>query len=564
MPSVPMYNRPTVAPTPRRAITVPAAAEGATLAASALGTAAEAFQKERERAGRIRADAAEAEIRGIGSRLGDEVSRMQRTQAFGAEEMVAERWDTETAKVLSQITDPEVRSAVQRRSDILRSELVERARRHGLNQQDVVAAEAYTRNQKDDLNALRTTPLSDAEAVVERIGLRAADRARTQGMDSEAMQAEVATARSKARLMQVNALVDTEQTDQAAAFLQREGVLADMTPEDLTTAKKLVEVESRAMRAQRGRDVILAEYTDERAALKAVRDRFSGQEEDDIAVRVRQYFADQRRQGIERRESLVETATNAIVANNGDMSKIPANVARALQTQHAATWKNLQMFALQTATGAPLQSDTEWLQKAGELTPESLLTLDLTAYQSHLSAADFQDLQERQQKARRGEGVRGMTRPEIADFAFNVMLENGMFIANPKNVAGVKVNSADNAMFTQVRSAIDEAIAVEREAKGNRGLTGREIQEVIRGVLDDRVLRTTGRNRIVPRAGIAPNMEFRPLSAADSARIAPIRTARRVPPLSSGMSRAARWEQLVDAGFSEAEATATVNRELPR
>lgn len=564
MPSVPMYNRPTVTPTPRRAINVPVASEGATLAASALGTAAEAFQRERERAGRIRADAAEAEIRGIGARLGDEVSRMQRTQAFGAETMVAERWDTETAKVLSQIGDAEVRDLVSRRANVLRQELVERARRHGLNQQEVVAGEAYQRNQTDDLNALRTTPLADAESVVERIGLRAQDRARTQGMDPEAMQAEVATARSKARLMQVNALVEAENADEAAAFLTREGVVADMAPDDLAAAKKLVEVETRAVRAQRGRDTILTEFRDEQSALKAVRDRFEGQEEDDVLVRVRQHFADQRRQSIERRESLVEAATNAIVASNGDMTAIPANVARALQTQHAATWKNLQMFAVQTATGAPIQSDTEWVQKAGELTPESLLTLDLTDFQPHLSVADFTELQERQQKARRGEGVRGLTRPEIADYAFNIMRENGMFLANPANVAGVKVNAADNVMFSQVRSAIDEAIAVEREAKGNRGLTGREIQEVIRGVLDDRVLRTTGRNRIVPRAGVAPGMEFRPLSAADSARIAPIRTARPVPSLSFGMSRAARWEQLVDAGFSEAEATATVNRELPR
>ena len=546
-----MYNRPTVTPTPRRAINVPVASEGATLAASALGTAAEAFQRERERAGRIRADAAEAEIRGIGARLGDEVSRMQRTQAFGAETMVAERWDTETAKVLSQIGDAEVRDLVTRRSNVLRQELVERARRHGLNQQEVVAGEAYQRNQTDDLNLLRTTPLADAESVVERIGLRAQDRARTQGMDPEAMQAEVATARSKARLMQVNALVQNDQAEQALAFLERENVRGDMATDDYDKARRLVEGETMEVRAQAGRDAIVAEYTTEAEALAAVKERYSGEMEQRVRQYVVQDFADRDRREREAVSANTDAALRGIIDGRG----IPAEARRFLYENDPKTLDELTRYQTTRARGEEPETDYEVFEDLLAQyveSPTEFAQVDLAKYRNQLSDRHYEELT-RYKVGQRGQRER-VSPLAVNRFVWSEAKRVGIIPSERTGVADLKDRKEERERYGllegAVKSALDAALAE------NPRLTAREQIAVMQDVIDNQVIVESGRFFVttdtMPAAVVRPGERV----VGSMARVAPADLSTPLTP--AGLNRA---RELQRQGKTAEEIARTLRQE---
>jgi hypothetical protein len=493
LPSVPMYNRPQVAPNVRRAVNVPTASEGATLAASALGTAADAFQKERERAGRIRVDAAEAEIRGIGARLGDEVSRMQRTQAFGAETMVAERWDTETAKVLSQIADPEVRAAVEARSKVLRGELQARARSHALNQTEVVRQESYEANVKSDVAALASTPLLEAEPILERMGMAARANAIAEGRDEAGIEREVQKIRATGRFAQVNALIANDAADEALAYLDRDDVKKEMqgvVDNDGRTmydkARTLVERESMDIRAQAIRDDILTRFTNVDDALAAVTAEQKGQME----VRARQYveqaFADRENRT---KRQVQENRNLAIQAINAG-GPIPSEVRRFFEAtpEGAAAFADLLDFQTKKAKGEDPETEwplyTELLNEYAD-SPTKFASKDFSEYINRLSPRHYEEM------IKLAAGMRGGQTPRVSPLAVNTFVweqarKNGVVPESVMGAADLKKGTDTYARFTQFQAAVSGALAT--ALADNPRLTTEEQMAVMQGVVDQQAI----------------------------------------------------------------------------
>ena len=500
MPSVPMLNRPQVAPNVRRAIDVPVASTGAGAAAMGLSVAADAFQKERERAGQIRANAAEAEIRQVSSRLATEVEQMQRTQALGAEDFVAEKWGSEVSRITAGISDPAVREAVEARANILRDELQGRARTHASRESERARVEDFRANQASDLEALTKTP-DIAPRVLGSIEQRTRDNSRAEGKSDEVIAMDVAQAVSAAQYARVVGLVQSNRTEEAATLLEQPEFRGSLQAKELQDAQRLVKVESMAVRSQEARDKILARFPDnEVAAERAARDELKGEMEDEVVNRIRDVFSARRRRNTETRTSLAEQASDILAANNGDLAAIPPSLARTLQVSYASTWKNLEGYATQLRTGAPIDSDPVVLDAVTRLGDEELRDLDLTQYQSKLDVADFQSLQKRQQKAL-GKGVGGMTTLDIANDVFRIAQQSSFFRTGPRSMADLQRSTTDNALFRRMNLGAREAIDALRQEK-KRPLTKTEIRNTIQQVMSDVVVEGIGmfdREIVLPR-----------------------------------------------------------------
>jgi hypothetical protein len=464
-----MYNRPQVAPNVRRAVNVPTASEGATLAASALGTAADAFQKERERAGRIRVDAAEAEIRGIGSRLADEVSRMQRTQAFGAETMVAERWDTETAKVLSQIADPEVRAAVSARSNVLRSELQERARRHALNQREVVDKESFDINEAADMELVATLPPAEAEPVMVRIEQRRRARMTDLGVTPEVQEAALSAVRSETRTGQITRLLSERKVDEAEALMGR--VRDQLRPADrqkmdaaLAQAKQGMSIN--AMAAQ-----VLAESQD-----PVVRnERIASIADPEMRKQVRNIVRDEEvaaKQAEDLRQEQSFERLERHVQGGGRLSD--PSVATDVSNLSTSQRQTLERFTM-----APTNDNAAWLDWYSK-TPDEIAKMTESEFRSHWSrlSTSHRDDAERMRQASKNktagpDGVTGYVTPQ--DQIARAM----------RSVAGIapfapmtQASKEKQELAVQFQAQADVALRQERSAKG-RPLTPDETQAAL-------------------------------------------------------------------------------------
>jgi hypothetical protein len=518
-----------------------------------LSVVADAFQKERERAGQIRANAAEAEIRQVSSRLASEVEKMQRTQALGAEDFVAEKWGTETARIMSGISDPAVREAVEARANTLRDELLGRARTHATRETERDRVEKFKANQASDLESLVATP-DIASRVLGSVEQRTRDNAVAEGKSKDVVAFEVAQAVSAAQYARVVGLVQNNRTAEAATLLEQPEFRGTLQAKELQDAQRLVKVESMAVQSQEARDNILARFDNETAALRAARAEYSGEMEDQVVTRLRDVFSERRRRNTETRTSLAEQASDILAANNGNLEAIPANLARTLQVSYASTWKNLEAYATQLRTGAPIDSDSVTLDTVTRLTDDQLRDLDLTQYQSKLDVADFQSLQKRQQRAL-GRDVGGMTTLDIANEVFRIGQISSFFRTGPRSMADLQKSSADNDLFRRMNLGAREAIDALRQEKG-RPLTKTEIRNTIQQVMSDVVVEGIGfmeKDIVLPRrASTRPSRELTEEERTERGLGPRVPVAEVTAPLS--VSAANRARALIESGIrNEAE-----------
>jgi hypothetical protein len=559
MPSVPMLNRPQVAPNVRRAIDVPVASTGAGAAAMGLSVAADAFQKERERAGQIRANAAEAEIRQVSSRLATEVERMQRTQALGAEDFVAEKWGTEVSRITAGISDPAVRQAVEARASILRDELQGRARTHASRETERVRVESFKANQASDLETLVATP-DAAPRVLGSIEQRTRDNALAEGKSKEVVDFEVAQAVSAAQYARVVGLVQNNRTEEAAKLLEQDDFRASLQAKELQDAQRLVKVESMAVRSQEATDQLVRDYPSEAAAVAAARKEYSGEMEDEVVRRVRDRFQDRRRTLVETRERLSDLAINAM-GDTGDIDAIPADLRRTLEINHRTTWNNIKQYSARLRSGTAIVSEPEYQDRARNLTDEQLRDTDLTEFRPFLDLRDYTDLQNRQAKVR-GIGGTGQNAPmsplQIGSDLFAMANQRNLFRSRPTNLAAIQKHAGDRALYGQMRQAFFEELRREEEAKG-RPLVRAEVTALMTRMTDDLVLEGGNwSNRVVPRA-IAPE---------GAKELSPDERARRgLPSVRPGQAKGdamnSRYLELTRSGMSPDEAIRQVQREMP-
>jgi len=470
MPSVPMLNRPQVAPNVRRAIDVLVESTGAGAAAMGLSIAADAFQKERERAGQIRANAAEAEIRQVSSRLATEVERMQRTNALGAEDFVAEKWGTEVSRITAGISDPAVRQAVEARANILRDELQGRARTHAMRESERSRVEDFKTNQASDLTSIASLPANEGEAILVRIAERTRENAMAEGKSQAVVDAEVQAAASAARLAQVGGMVRGQRYAEAIKFLEREDVMGQMRPADYADAKKVVDTVRVDLSVNAEAERILASTTDpveRNEMVKSVPIEFRKQ--------VRDLVQAENRASKEAETQRQEQAFDAVqqhVLNGGSLSDPSIAIQRSRLSVS-------QTETLQKYTMAPTNDNKAWLDFY-EKTPEQIAAMTESEFRSHWSrlSTSHRDDAERMRKAvtqqsSSPDGVRGYITPQD-------QIARGM-----RAVAGIppfapmtQANEDQQAKAIQFQNAADLALRQEKAAK-KRDLTPDEVQATL-------------------------------------------------------------------------------------
>jgi len=424
-----------------------------------LSVAADAFQRERERAGQIRANAAEAEIRQVSSRLATEVEQMQRTNALGAEDFVAEKWGTEVSRITAGISDPAVREAVEARANVLRGELTSRARTHASRQAEVVRVESFKVNQESDLQSLASLPVEQGEPILARLTMRVRENATADGKAQEVVDAEVQAAASAARLAQVGGMVRGQRYAEAIRFLEREDVMGQMRPADYADAKKVVDTVRVDLSVNAEAERILASTTDpveRNEMVKSVPIEFRKQ--------VRDLVQAENRASKEAETQRQEQAFDAVqqhVLNGGSLSDPSVAIQRSRLSVS-------QTETLQKYTMAPTNDNKAWLDFY-EKTPEEIAAMTESEFRSHWSrlSTSHRDDAERMRKAVTQQsssptGVRGYITPQAR-------IARGM-----REVAGLSpfatlasATEEQQALMVQFEAAADLALRQLPEDKRN-------------------------------------------------------------------------------------------------
>jgi hypothetical protein len=227
--------------------------------------------------------------------------------------------------------------------------------------------------------------------------------------------------------------------------------------------------------------------------------------------------------------------------------------------------EGLRQREMQVASGFPPR--TVWAQwekvadvfESGDL--EAIRDLNLEQYRASLSEQDYRAFQNERRRLLQGAAMREnkpMTTRQTETRVLQILQGAGLMNGNIGSVADVDKYPADNAVFTRTREEIITRLDAEA-AKKELPLTGPEMEAVIRSVTDDLVLRTSGRNRAVPRAALQEGQDYRELTPEERTRYAPPAPARlpavqRAAQLKAqGLDNAAIYAKMTEEGYTDAD-----------
>jgi hypothetical protein len=425
---------------------------------------------------------------------------MQRTNALGAEDFVAEKWGTEVSRITAGISDPAVREAVEARANVLRDELQGRARTHASRQAEVVRVESFKVNQESDLQSLASLPVEQGEPILARLTMRVRENATADGKAQEVVDAEVQAAASAARLAQVGGMVRGQRYAEAIRFLEREDVMGQMRPSDYADAKKVVDTVRVDLSVNAEAERILASTTD-----PVLRNEMVTKVPIEFRKQVRDLVQAENRATKEAETQRQEQAFDAVqqhVLNGGSLSDPSIAIQRSRLSVS-------QTETLQKYTMAPTNDNKAWLDFY-EKTPEQIAAMTESEFRFHWSrlSTSHRDDAERMRKAvtqqsSSPDGVRGYITPQD-------QIARGM-----RAVAGIppfapmtQANEDQQAKAIQFQNAADLALRQEKAAK-KRDLTPDEVQATL-----DRVRLDTFRSQEVSPVGMFRFGLTRPFGAS--------------------------------------------------
>lgn len=506
MPTVPRLTAPRVAPAVVRPPTSPAIAEPEAAVAQTLGAFGEMFQRERQRQGEIRLNVAESDVRLLRQQIATDVSAMQGVNALNAVEQAEQRFRDGVTKIESELRDPAVRRQFQMRAQILGGELVERARAHALQQSEAVDDARTKANLADDMEQLASADLTDADAIVERMSLNQRSYLTRKGLPTEAVDRSVEELVSAARVSQVQGLVDLKDTDAAKGLLEAKA--GQFLAKDLERARKLVTDADLLVKAQQAEDAILAEFGgNERAALKAVRERYTDQMRDMVTARVERRYATTERLRREDIQAVSTRAEAAVYAGNSiadrDRLYLMENAPRVL---HA-----LERMATQVDRGIPVQTDLAAYQELVELlVPErraEFLDTNLLEYADRISTTDLKQFIDAQVGLRGGSKTAsaGVSTATVLTELFQQAKVSGLFREKVEKFGDIERFPEDKNIFTTLRTQVEINLTAKREEQRGE-LSSAQVRQVIRETLDGYVIESRGfpmfrKRTLVPREG---------------------------------------------------------------
>lgn len=495
MPRAPVLSTRQVAPNVRAAPNVsPASVPGMGLAAglsTLAGAVGEMAQKARDQANEVRLNDAEVKVRELRNRILNDPAKgllsRRGTNAFTAPEDAEGEWRSGLSEISAELTDPDVRAAFEARADMLGVELRDVVNRHVSGEMDRVDADRTKAIIEDSLATIGQAPenLAQVDVDIARAEETMVGRLRRQGVAPEVLEAERAKLRSQARLAQIGALA-AENPEMARAAFER--YADDLQGKDRTDAQRTVERETLEARAQAGRDAIVREFTVETEALAAVKDRYSGQEEQMVRQYVVQDFADRARGRREVVQANTDAALQGIISGTG----IPADVRRFLYENEPKTLDELTRYQTTRARGEEPETDyalfETLLQKYVD-SPTQFAQEDLAQFRNRLSDRHYEELT-RYKVGQRGP-LQRVSPLAATRFVWEQARKNGVIPETVLVAADLKKqNTETRQRFAQfeasMKGALDAALV------DNPRLTTAEQMAVMQGVIDNQVILSTG------------------------------------------------------------------------
>lgn len=530
--------------------------------AAALGSATRAvdvFSKEVQRIDDLRVSEAELayrqRVRSAFEDPRDGFMAKKGTDAIEGLDGFRGRLSSAASEIEANLTSETQRMLFRRRAAQLQADADAQAGRYVRQETERVQAETFTALNEADMQAIADNPMN-ADSLIAAMDERTAIFGDDMGRASVVIVQDRAKVRSAARLAQVEALA-TRDPEMASKVLTDH--LTEIAPRERGKARLFVENATMDVRSQQARDELLVEFPDdERAALQAARDRYTGKMEDEVTRRVRAVFAQNRETVTARGNDLLEQAIQA-AGTNGNIDAVPLAIRTQLQTQYPSKYRAFTTYARDLQNGTIPVSSLDTIEELNDKTPDEWLKVDLNEYRGRLSYEDFRTYSNYQRGIRNpnsGTGRAGMTPPEIDRFLWDQSKAMGIIPSGVNTMAQLRNYKSDADGYTQLRTAIYDRIKAAAE-KGP--LTAQEQEDIITATLDDRVLRTSGTNRPLPRAAILPNQSARDLTPRDSARfnITP-RVDLRAPLSPRAQTRAI---ELKNQGYSLEEAQAVLQQE---
>lgn len=220
----------------------------------------------------------------------------------------------------------------------------------------------------------------DADAVgqsVNAIKAAVAEKGRLTGLSPKAIEAAMVNELSKGHAAVIASAVDSGKLDYAREYMKQ--YTDELTPQARLQVKKALDEGDFEKRTQDAADGIVAQYgTDTAAALKAVREKYSGKEEDAIVQRIK--AIDSERELL--RERAQRTAANEAWQYVAQGKAPPASIMAALDGRDAVairktlaegptrkTDPNVYYALTLAATGDPGFKEEDLRRYADKLTP---------------------------------------------------------------------------------------------------------------------------------------------------------------------------------------------------
>lgn len=498
MPRVPMLSTPTVELRPITTPRLRPEADTGAVAISALaqtaGTVGEFFAKEQERADELRLEDAEAQLR---QSLTEAMSDPERgilnqsgVKAQSAEQAFYQTVDQRIAQIENGLANTRQRQLFARRAQQLRTDIQGRVNSHISNEMERVDAAAYEANVAGTLDAIANKAKSgaDSEADITELANRATLYGDRRGLPPETIaQARQATV-SRARMVQMQALVDSGRSDVAARVLQQHG--ETLTVEDRAKASDWVQTGQKTSRAQAAEDRIMAQHGDNPAEARSAARQEPPEIRDDVYRRVNIRLAEVEQDRRDEDNRITNEASTLLEQRGYDA--LQRNTTLWAQTATVRGLRSsLEARARQKAEG--ITPETNWtlwaeLATAAQNNPAELLKPEYapTAMRPYLSDAEFKQYVTMHAKAQRGENdsVRftGQTITSVNDLILQEGQRMNIFRQNVK-ISELKGSSLGT--YNQIQSTVGRTIEAQ-ESQLQRPLSATERRTIVFNTLAER------------------------------------------------------------------------------
>jgi hypothetical protein len=510
MPRVPMLSTPQVELRPIATPRLRAEADTGTVALTAIAktasNVAEFFAAEQQKADEIRLEDAEAELR---TQMTEALSQpetgimnLSGRRAMDAESKFYQDLDQRISRIQSGLANDRQRQLFARRAQQLRTDVQGRVSTHIANETERVDAAAYEANVAGDLDRISTQAKTGADVTdaVTTLANRATLYADRRGMPPEAIANMRKQVVSRARMTEMQALVDSGRADAAANVLAQYG--DTLTAEDRAKATDWVQTAQKTSRAQSAEDRIMGAYGDRPAEARAAARQEPPEIRDDVVRRVNNRLAEIEQERRVEENNITDQAFTTLEQRG--YNALQSNTTLWAQTATVRGLRSsLQARAEQQASGT--EPETNWglwaeLATTAQNNPQELLKPEYAPIRMrpYLSNTEYKQYVTMHAKAQRGDNDAVRFTGQAMTSTNDLILQEGQAM----NLFGSNLRVSDLkgrqlGLYNQLQTTVTRTIE-DQESQLRRPLSASERRNIVFNALAERKLQDVNSPAMTP------------------------------------------------------------------